>query len=199
MADEIPNGLSANLVKVGERLRRLRKERGWKLEDLAERTNLSRAYLSRLENGERQPSLTALFHVAQAYGVAFSSLFESEPDLESGVIVRAAQAPVRRGNGLFYANLSRGSWAFNLHPIRIVVPAEREEGEVYQHEGEQWLYVVSGSLGLGIGDEEFILESGDAAHFSADNPHRLTALGGRDAEIILVACAVPYLLLKSYL
>jgi transcriptional regulator with XRE-family HTH domain len=199
MADEIPDGLSADLVKVGERLRRLRKERGWKLEDLAERTNLSRAYLSRLENGERQPSLTALFHVAQAYGVAFSSLFESEPDLESGVIVRAAQAPVRRGNGLFYASLSRGSWAFNLHPIRIVVPAEREEGEVYQHEGEQWLYVVSGSLGLEIGDEEFILESGDAAHFSADNAHRLTALGERDAEIILVACAVPYLLLKSYL
>ncbi len=199
MADEIQDGLSADLVKVGERLRRLRKERGWKLEDLAERTNLSRAYLSRLENGERQPSLTALFHVAQAYGVTFSSLFESEPDLESGVIVRAAQAPVRRGNGLFYASLSRGSWAFNLHPIRIVVPAEREEGEVYQHEGEQWLYVVSGSLGLEIGDEEFILESGDAAHFSADNRHRLTALGGRDAEIIVVACAVPYLLLKSYL
>lgn len=199
MADEISDGLSADLVKVGERLRRLRKERGWKLEDLAERTNLSRAYLSRLENGERQPSLTALFHIAQAYGVAFSSLFEPEPDLESGVIVRAAQTPVRRGNGLFYASLSKGSWAFNLHPIRIVVPAEREEGEVYQHEGEQWLYVVSGSLGLEIGDEEFILEPGDAAHFSADNPHRLTALGGRDAEIILVACAVPYLLLKSYL
>ncbi len=199
MADEISDGLGADLVKVGERLRRLRKERGWKLEDLAERTNLSRAYLSRLENGERQPSLTALFHIAQAYGVAFSSLFESEPDLESGVIVRAAQTPVRRGNGLFYASLSKGSWAFNLHPIRILVPAEREEGEVYQHEGEQWLYVVSGSLGLEIGDEEFILEPGDAAHFSADNPHRLTALGGRDAEIILVACAVPYLLLKSYL
>ena len=199
MTDEIPNGLSADLIKVGERLRQLRKERGWKLEDLAERTNLSRAYLSRLENGERQPSLTALFHVAQAYGVTFSSLFESEPDLEGGVIIRAAQAPVRRGNGLFYASLSKGSLAFNLHPIRIVVPAEREEGEVYQHEGEQWLYVVSGSLGLEIGDEEFSLESGDAAHFSADNPHRLTALGGQDAEIILVACAVPYLLLKSYL
>ncbi len=199
MADEIQDGLSADLVKVGERLRRLRKERGWNLEDLAERTNLSRAYLSRLENGERQPSLAALFHVAQAYGVAFSSLFEPEPDLDSGVVVRAAETPMQRGSGLHYASLSRGNWAFNLHPIRILLPAERKEGEVYQHEGEQWLYVVSGSLGLEIGDEEFILESGDAAHFSADNRHRLTALGGQDAEIILVACAVPYLLLKSYL
>lgn len=199
MADEIQDGLSADLVKVGERLRRLRKERGWKLEDLAERTNLSRAYLSRLENGERQPSLSALLHVAQAYGVAFSSLFEPEPDLESGVIIRAAETPMRRGNALSYASLSRGSWAFNLHPIRIVLPGEREEGEVYQHEGEQWLYVVSGRLELEIGDEKSVLEPGDAAHFTAENPHRLTALGGQDAEIILVACAVPYLLLKSYL
>ena len=154
MTDGISDGLSADLAKVGERLRRLRKERGWKLEDLAERTNLSRAYLSRLENGERQPSLTALFHVAQAYGMVFSSLFEPEADIESGVIVRAAETPMRRGNRLSYASLSRGSWAFNLHPIRIVLPAEREEGEVYQHEGEQWLYVVSGRLGLEIGDEQ---------------------------------------------
>ncbi len=198
-ADEIQDGLSADLVKVGERLRRLRKERGWNLEDLAERTNLSRAYLSRLENGERQPSLAALFHVAQAYGVAFSSLFEPEPDLDSGVIVRAAETPMQRGSGLHYASLSRGNWAFNLHPIRILLPAERKEGEVYQHEGEQWLYVVSGRLGLEIGDEHSVLEPGDAAHFSAESPHRLKALGGQDAEIILVACTVPYLLLKSYL
>ncbi len=199
MADEIQDGLSADLVKVGERLRRLRKERGWNLEDLAERTNLSRAYLSRLENGERQPSLAALFHVAQAYGVAFSSLFEPEPDLDSGVIVRAAESPMQRGSGLHYASLSRGNWAFNLHPIRILLPAERKEGEVYQHEGEQWLYVVSGRLGLEIGDEHSVLEPGDAAHFSAESPHRLKALGGQDAEIILVAYTVPYLLLKSYL
>lgn len=176
MADEIPDGLSADLVKVGERLRRLRKERGWRLEDLAERMNLSRAYLSRLKNGERQPSLTALLHVAQAYGVAFSSLFESEPDLESGVIVRAAQTPVRRGNGLFYASLSRGSWAFNLHSIRLVVLKEREEGEVYQHEGEQWLYVVSGSLGLEIGERVYPRAGGRGSSIYSLSMRRNTIL-----------------------
>ena len=198
--DKIPDQLSADLIKLGTRLRELRKERRWRLEDLAERTNLSRPYLSRLEGGERQPSLGALFSVAQAYGVTLSSLFEPEPEAKNGVIVRAADSPVQRGNGLFYANLSKGSWTFNLQPLRVVVPAEREERELYQHEGEQWLYVLSGRLGLKIGEEEeFVLEPGDAAHFDADNPHRFTALDGRDAEVILVACAVPYLLLRSYL
>lgn len=199
MSDGTSDRLNADLVKLGARLRELREERGWRLEDLAERTGLSRPYLSRLESGERQPSLTALFSVAQAYGVTFPSLFEPEPEVENGVIVRGAESPLQRGNGLLYANLSKGSWAFNLQPLRILVPAERGEGELYQHEGEQWLYVLDGRLSLKIAEEELLLEPGDAAHFDADKPHRLTALDGRDAEVILVACAVPYLLLKSYM
>ena len=199
VSDEAPDQLGADLVRIGARLRRLRKERGWRLEDLAERTGLSRAYLSRLEGGERQPSLGALFGVARAYGVPFSSLFEPEPEAESLVVVRNTEGRPQRGNGLLYERLSDGGWAFNLQPLRVVVPAEREAEALYKHECEQWLYVLSGRLRLWMGDEEVELEAGDAAHFDADNPHRFEALDGRDAEVIVVACAIPYLLLRSYL
>ncbi len=188
-----------DLATVGPRLRKLRGERGWRLEDLAERTGLSKAYLSRLESGERQPSLTALFSVARAYDVSFSALFESEPEAQSSVVTRAEDGPIQRGNGLLYSKLSGGNWTFNLRPLRVVVPADREGETIYQHEGEQWLYVLSGRLRLEIADEEHVLEPGDAAHFDAGNPHKLAAQSGEDAEVILVACAVPYLLLKSYL
>ena len=200
MEEGVSGRLGTELAWVGDRLRALRRERGWRLEDLAERTSLSKAYLSRLESGERQPSLAALLGVAQAYGVPLSSFFEPESATRGGVVVRGAKAPVQRGNGLLYANLSEGNLKFNLQPLRVVIPTGRGRGEVYRHEGEQWLYVLSGRLGLKIGDEEELeLGVGDAAHFDADNPHTLTALDGKDAEIILVACAVPYLLLKSYL
>jgi transcriptional regulator with XRE-family HTH domain len=196
---ETKDGLAMDLGMVGSRLRSMRRERGWRLEDLADRTGLSKAYLSRLESGERQPSLTALFGVARAYGVSFSALFEPEPETQSLVVVRAEEDHVQRGNGLLYSKLSNGSMTFNLRPLRIVVPAERAGDTLYQHEGEQWLYVLSGKLCLELPDEEIELNPGDAAHFDADNPHKLSALDGRDAEVILVACAVPYLLLKSYL
>jgi transcriptional regulator with XRE-family HTH domain len=199
MSDQIPDGLSSDLSQLGRRLAELRKERGWKLEDVAKRTNLSRPYLSRLEGGERQPSLAALFALARAYGVTLSSLFESEPEAGGVNVVRGAEGPMQRGNGLLYTPLSRGSWSFNLQPLRVVVPADRGPGKIYQHEGEQWLYVLSGRLSLKIQDEDFVLEPGDAAHFEADSPHELLALGGEDAEVVLVACAVPYLLLRSYL
>lgn len=64
MQSERPDRLRKDLVRIGGRLRRLRKERGWTLENLAARTGLSRAYLSRLEGGDRQPSLSALSEVA---------------------------------------------------------------------------------------------------------------------------------------
>ena len=199
MDGELTDGLGMDLAAIGSRLRALRRERGWRLEDLAERTGLSKAYISRLESGERQPSLTALFGVARAYGVSFSALFEPEPETQSPVVVRADEDGVQRGNGLLYSKLSNGSMTFNLRPLRIVVPADRAGDTLYQHEGEQWLYVLSGKLRLEIADEEITLGPGDAAHFDADTPHKLFALDGRDAEVILVACAVPYLLLKSYL
>ena len=199
MDAEFPNPLGADLAKIGARLRKLREERGWRLEDLAQRTNLSKAYLSRLESGERQPSLGALFAVAGAYGVPFSSLFEPESEAENLVIVRASEGKVQRGNGLSYTRLSEGRWAFNLQPLRVVVPAEREGEAIYQHEGEQWLYVLSGRLRFEVEGKEIVLEEGDAAHFNADHPHRLEALDGCDVEVIVVACADPYPLLKSYL
>jgi transcriptional regulator with XRE-family HTH domain len=199
MRAELPDAMGADLAEIGARLRRLREESGWRLEDLSQRTGLSKAYLSRLESGERQPSLSALFNVARAYGVSFSSLFEPAPEAEKLVVVRATEGQAQRGNDLLYERLSEGSWAFNLQPLRVVVPAEREADVIYQHEGEQWLYVLSGRLRFEIRGEGIVLEPGDAAHFDADKPHRFEALDGREAEVIVVACAVPYRLLRSYL
>ena len=82
--------MEAEIARVGTRLRRLRAERGWRLEDLAERTGFLRVCLSRLERGERQPSLGTLSGVARAYGVSFSSLFEPEPEAGNRAIVRAS-------------------------------------------------------------------------------------------------------------
>ncbi len=100
--------MGKELAGLGARLRKLRGERGWRLEDLAERTGLSRAYLSRLEGGERQASLGTLFGVARAYDVSFSSLFGPEPEAEDLVVVREAAGTPQRGNGLLYSRLSDG-------------------------------------------------------------------------------------------
>jgi quercetin dioxygenase-like cupin family protein len=86
-----------------------------------------------------------------------------------------------------------------MQPLRVVVSADRTGDEMYQHDGEEWLYVLSGSLRLSVGGETLHLNPGDAAHFDARAPHRLAAGGEADVELILVACAAPRSLLDSYL
>jgi transcriptional regulator with XRE-family HTH domain len=191
--------LQLELTKLGNRLRNLRHQRGWTLEELANRTGVSEAYLSRLESGERQPSLAVLFNLARAHTISLSSLFESETNETACTVIRAGSTATQQGHGLFYHPLSGGERLTNLHPIRVTVPVDRTGDCLYKHDGEEWLYVLSGQLGLVFSHEEYTLYPGDAAHFDACQPHRLLATGKEDAEIILVACALPRSLLQSYL
>lgn len=194
-----PVQLQTELIKLGLRLRNLRHRQGWTLGELAQRVEVSEAYLSRLEGGDRQPSLAVLLSLAQAYGITLPSLFESQEDASSCVVVRMEDGAMRQGNGLSYTSLTRGDRFTNLHPIRVIVPTNRQESNFYEHEGEEWLYVLSGQLELIFTDEIHQLKPGDAAHFDARQPHRLRASGDQNAEIIVVACVRTRSVLESYL
>jgi quercetin dioxygenase-like cupin family protein len=80
--------------------------------------------------------------------------------------------------------------------MRAMISPLRQGSERYQHDGEEWLYVLSGRLQLCVGDREYQLETGDAAHFDSRQPHRLDALDGHEAEVILVACPIPTTLIS---
>lgn len=187
------------LTSLGGTLRELRQRSGWTLEELAQKVSLSKSYLSRLEDGDRQPSLAALLALSRAFQVPLASLFPEGREKREGVVTRASEAKAQSGNGLTYTSLSRCPPPVGMQPVRVVVSGERVGDECYKHEGEEWLYVLSGTLQLTLGDFLHTLEVGDAAHFDARQPHRLTALGGADAELIIVACAAPRQLLDSYL
>ncbi|MVN88257.1 cupin domain-containing protein [Deinococcus sp. HMF7620] len=189
---------ATELRRLSRKLKSLRESRDWTLDELAERTGLSKPYLSRLEAGERQPSIAALLSIAQTYSVTVAALFQEEQQAPQ-VVVRQGQRPLKTGNGLFHTSLSERGGEFNLRPIRVIVPVDRAGGDLYQHDGEEWLYVLSGHLRLILGNEQHLLSEGDAAHFDARTPHRLVAEGETDAELLLVATVAPRPLLGSYL
>jgi transcriptional regulator with XRE-family HTH domain len=182
--------IQSQLCSFGARLRELRLQRGWTLEELACRSGLSKAFLSRLESGGRQASIAAALTLSGIFNVSLASLFESELATEPCVIVRAADAEVKSINGLKYATLSNAGRFFNLQPIKVTVPLSRRGQEHYHHEGEEWIYVMAGSLTLSLAGKTYGLEPGDAAHFDSRLPHRLIACGEQDAEILLVASPV---------
>jgi transcriptional regulator with XRE-family HTH domain len=178
-------------LSLGHRIHAMRESRDWTLETLAEKTGLSKAYLSRLEGGDRQPSLAALGEIAKALGVSIAELFEHPDESSPCLVVRGGSTSPQTANGLNFVALSSTTKPFNIHPIRVTIPADRPGGESYQHDGEEWLHVIAGRVRVSVGGNEHVLETGDSAHFDSRLPHRLDAMDGKDARIILVACPIP--------
>ena len=178
------------LLSFGTRLRELRLKRGWTLQELAARSALSRAFLSRLESGSRQASIAAALTLSRIFDVSLASLFESPIAETPCVIVRAGEVVERTVNGLKYASLSHAGYFFNVQPMRVKVSPSRRGNEHYHHDGEEWIYVLSGKLTLSLAGKTYDLEPGDAAHFESRVPHRLIARGNREAEVLVVAAPV---------
>jgi hypothetical protein len=74
--------------------------------------------------------------------------------------------------------------------LRVKLSPSRRGNEHYHHDGEEWIYVLSGQLTLSVAGKTHDLEPGDAAHFESRLPHRLIARGGQEAEVLVVAAPV---------
>jgi transcriptional regulator with XRE-family HTH domain len=154
------------LENVGPRLRALRQEQGATLAELSERTGISVSTLSRLESGQRRPTLELLLPLARAHGVALDDLVDARPTDDPRVDLR----PVDRG-GVTTVPLTRGGGA--LRAYKQVFPPRwpDQPPEPKVHEGYEWLYVLSGRLRLLLGRREFVLQPGEVVEFDTRVPH----------------------------
>src|SRR5258708_37663834 len=109
MAAGIDRPLEQFLATLGTRLKSLRSQHGWTLEQLSKLTKLSEPYLSRLEGGTRQPSLAALITLGQVYNIPIRTLLDADGEQSSRcAVIRAGNPMPRTANGLSYRPISGG-------------------------------------------------------------------------------------------
>ncbi len=183
------------LVKLGEDLRSLRKAQGLTLSGLANESGRSISFLSKIERGLARPSVTALQEIAEALGVPVGWFLETDgpaPANERPYIVRAA-----RRRKLTYSGISGTDYmGFEDHllsagldrqlalGISTYEPGGSTGDDLYTHKGEEAGLVLCGEIELTLGDEVFVLQSGDSFSFSADIPHRYSNHGNTKAQIV---------------
>jgi mannose-6-phosphate isomerase-like protein (cupin superfamily) len=147
-------------------------------------------HLSRLERGERQPSIGVLLRLARSYGLPLGQLAGEEPTAASRVF-RGSAAPLHDGPDGKYAAMSGIAGANLMEAIRLELPGGARTSRAARHGGEERLLVGSGRLGVEIGPETFDLDVGDAVHFSARTPHRLHNQEDATAIIFIVTSGSP--------
>ncbi|MGW7075295.1 helix-turn-helix domain-containing protein [Streptomyces sp. NPDC054871] len=171
------------LTAVGPRLRALRKARGATLARLSEETGISLSTLSRLEAGQREPTLKLLLPLAKAYGLPLDELVGAPQTGDPRIHPR----PFRR-HGNTWVPLTRHLGG--MHAYKQVMPVARNatrqttRPEQGMHEGYEWLYVLSGRLLLALGDHDLVLTAGEAAEFDTRTPHGFANAGDIPVEFL---------------
>jgi transcriptional regulator with XRE-family HTH domain len=165
---------------VGPRLRTLRQRQEVTLAALAERTGISVSTLSRLESGQRKPTLELLLPLAQAYQVPLDDLVGAPRTGDPRVHLKPEQhgdrvvVPLTRQTG-------------GVRSFKQLFPPHSPAGEpsLRTHEGYEWLYVLSGRLRLLLGEHDLDLGPGEVVEFDTHTPHWV---GNVTDEVTEVLC-----------
>jgi len=190
--------------EVGERIRLIRRKKGWTLKQLSERCGLSVSFLSQVERGISSVSITSLNSICQALGGSLADFFnqfagkdQAAPSGDSSEIVKTAEQSVVNISEatIKYRFLSRD---FPGRQFEILI-GEISPGYYYPpspHEGEEFGYVLEGRLKLTIGEHTYSLGPGDSYHFMATTPHGYEA-EGKDVVKVLWVQTLKYLQARS--
>ncbi|GAA4063525.1 helix-turn-helix domain-containing protein [Agromyces indicus] len=171
--------LGRMLDGVAPRLRALRTRRGLTLGELSEQTGISVSTLSRLESGGRRPTLDLLIRLAAVYRASLDDLVGApqiaDPRIHPKPFYRDGKAiiPLTRSNP-------------DVVAFKMVLPGHSPDEPVAQsvHDGYDWVYVLSGRIRLALGDDELVLERGEAAEFDTRTPHGMASASLEPAEIL---------------
>ena len=171
--------VAAALEHVAPRLRRVRLQRRMTLTEVAAGTGISKSTLSRLENGQRRPTLELLLALSQAYRVPLDDLVgapevgDPRIRLKSGRVKGRTVLPLtRQPDGV-------QAW-------KIVIPASKVTPELRAHDGHEWIYVLSGHVRLLLGERDLVLGPGEVAEFETQVPHWFGSTGQEPAEILSI-------------
>jgi transcriptional regulator with XRE-family HTH domain len=169
--------IAATLEQISARLRRLREKKNISLAELSATTGISKSTLSRLESGQRKPSLELLLPIAAALAVPLDEIVAAPQIVDP----RMPQEP-SRSNGRVIVPLSRSQG--EPKAFKLIIPATETEPVPRTHAGYEWLYVLSGSLRLILGDYDLVLGPGEVAEFDTQHSHWFGSSGRGSVEVL---------------
>jgi len=180
----------AIVVEVGSRVKRLRTQAMLTLEEFAAQSGVSRAMLSKVERGEKSPTLAIIVRIAKGLNVSMSTLMGAEPD-------PAQVAVIRKSNRLAFKDPETGFERHNLSPTHLDndlefllhrIPPGQSSGELppYKVPTEKYLVVDQGQLTVQTGEARYVLDTGDSFYFDVRDSYRFTNAGKTPCSYYLV-------------
>jgi len=181
-------------IQVGKGIKRLREERSISLKELADRTGLSSAVLSQIENHLVSPPLGTVVRIAKAFDIRPSYFFDQHPDKSFTIVRKDERKPVSRfasnrgvRYGYSYESLGHDMKDRHMEPFLVTLePTTVADPKPSAHEGEEFLFVLEGEMKVTLGEHSDILQTGDAIYYDSTIPHLVICHGGKETKILAV-------------
>ena len=177
--------------EVGKRIRQYRFDKRLTLQDLAGKTGLTKGYLSKIEKAKKAPPVSTLISLAKALDVSISEILGEAEDNKSPIcLVKKGERPfIARDGSVFgyaYQTLAHKFYKKQMEPYILTLPVKPKQVPLFQHEGEEILFVLEGTMKFFHGDLEFIAEEGDCLYFDASIPHHGICQGKKEVKCLMV-------------
>ena len=181
-------------LQIGEKIKRFREDNNLTLKEMAERTGLSTAVLSQIENHLISPPLGTLIRLTRALDLTPGHFFDQHPGKAFTIVRRAERRPVsrfasKRGiqYGYSYESLGHDMKDRHMEPFLVTLePATLASPKPASHDGQEFLFVLEGEMEVTLGDHSDVLQPGDAIYYDSNIPHLVQCKGNEKALILAV-------------
>lgn len=188
---DVDAALSEISEAVAARVREYRSTLELTIGELADRSGVSKAMLSKIENARIQPSLTTMTRIAQALRVPVTSLLRGVDDDEEAIFVPAGEGlrlstkTDEAGTDIRSLGMLRGLHQ-RLEPVITRFESAPADLPINKHGGTELLHVLSGGIEFGFGSARYLLGSGDSIQFAGSVSHGITAVTEFPTEVLSV-------------
>lgn len=187
--------LAVKAFKIGNKVRDLRQKNRYTLQDLAVKTGLSKPFLSQIENDHVVPPVATLLKLARALNVGMGYFFQDESESEKISVtrpwerIRVERRPHQEKGEVNYVYIALETKKTNksMEPLLVEFPIQDTDDMVFMsHDGEEFLYVLEGTVEFRTIDRVEILEPGDSIYFESDLSHSFRCISDKPAKALAV-------------
>ena len=172
-------------MQLGGKIRDLRQQYNLTQEELADRCELTKGYISQLENDLTSPSIATLVDILNALGTTLAEFFRE--DAEEKIVFTQDEYIEKRSDGMVWNWVIPNAQKNMMEPVLVELEAEASTQIDFPHDGEEFGYVLEGKVRITLGKKAYVCKRGETFYYRANTTHTVSNAGKTIAKILWVS------------
>lgn len=172
-------------MEIGTKIKRMRQQLNLSQAELADRCELTKGYISQLENDLTSPSISTLMDILAALGTDLAEFFKKEDDTR--VVFHADEFIEKCDGGMNLKWIIPNAQKNEMEPVLVELAEGSSTSLDFPHEGEEFGFVLDGKICIELGNGKHVCKKGEAFYYTADKSHKIVNCGKTNAKFLWVS------------